>query len=248
MKILITREEALRNEVFASFVGTWQTRFDPREDPFMVQEGLYYDREIEKERFFAQAEIDEINRKELDEYLSLKDNVEIIKHEFYRELKYNLAFRDIFIYAIALGDSFQKLSDELNKDIIFILDYSVPWLYQKNNFQPVEDALNYLRQMGVSEHFVGGFKLGGDELAEFVSKLFWIIRCNASLPYCWFSTESHAFVGSICKYGNIHLHTYSEKVKDEIEKFARSNSLIEIENCYEAFDEGGGIEGRQIVL
>jgi hypothetical protein len=248
MQNLITREEALRNEVFASFIATWQKSFDPREDPYMIIEGNYYDPELDQERFFTQVEIDEIHEKELAEYLKLKDNIEIKELEYFGELRYNLAFMDIFVYSIELGYTLQKLSSELNSDIIFILDYSVPWLYQKNDYQPVEDAMNYLRKIGVAEDFVGGFRFGGDALAEFVSHLFWIIRCNAGLPYCWFSTENHEFVGDLCKHGNIHIHCYSEKIKENFEHFASVNTLLEIEDCFEAFTDDGAIEGRQIIV
>jgi len=248
MQNLITRQEALRNEVFASFIGSWQKRLDPRDDPYMVGEGVYYDPELDERRFFTQVEIDKVNERVLDEYLRLKDNVEIKEFQYYVELRYNLAFMDIFVYSIEVGYTLQKLSSALNSDIIFILDYSVPWLYQKNDYQPVVDAMNYLRQIGVSEDFVGGFSFRGDELAEFVSHLFWIIRCNAALPLCWFSTDHHKFVGDLCKHGNIHIHTYSEEMKETIENFAKINALIEIEDCFEAFSDEGGIDGRQTIV
>lgn len=71
MRNLISRQEALRNEVFASFIGTWQTRFDPRDDPYMIGEGNYYDPELDDQRFFTQREIDEVHERELKEYLRL---------------------------------------------------------------------------------------------------------------------------------------------------------------------------------
>ena len=248
MKNLITREQALKNEVFASFIGTWQKRFDPREDAYMTKPGNYYDWEIHKERFYDQFEIDKINNQELAEFLDRKDNVEIKKYEYYRELKYNLNFSDIFLYSIEIGKILEKLGKELNEDLIFILDYSVPWLSQENDYEPASKALDYLREIGTSENFSGAFKLGGDDLAEFATNLFWIIRCNASLPYCWFSTEKHHFVGDLCQYGNIHLHSYSIEIKNTLEAFAKANSLIKIDDCIEAFSTDGGIDGRQIIL
>ena len=212
MKMLISRKQALHNEVFASFIGTWQKRFDPREDPYMTTPGNYFDWEQDKERYYDQIEIDLINKQELDEFLERKDDVTIKKYEYFGELKYNLNFKDIFIYSIEIGKILERLSDELNAELIFILDYDVPWLSQENDFEPVSKASNYLREIGTSEEFSGAFKLSGNNLAEFASNLFWIIRCNASLPYCWFSTDNHQFVGDICQYGNIHLHTYSIEI------------------------------------
>jgi hypothetical protein len=245
---LISRKEALKNEVFASFIGNWQKRFDPRVDPYMTEPGNYFDWELDKQRWYSQDEIDEINTKVINEFLRLNDKIEVKEIKSFGELKYNLPLNDILLYSIELGKTLEKLSKELNSELIFILDYSVPWLYQKNDYEPVTEALQYLKKMGVCDDFVGGFKCNGDELAEFVSNLFWIIRCNASLPYCWFSTEKHEFVGDLCEHGNIHFHTYSEKIREKIQTFATKNSLVEIDECIEAFFDGGGIQGRQIDL
>jgi len=248
MKNLITRKEALRNEVFASFIGTWQKRFDPREDPYMIREGNYYDWKIDKERFYDQKEIDQINKQELDEFLRRKDKVQIKKYEYFGELKYNLNFTDIFIYSIEIGKLLEKLSAQLKTELIFILDYDVPWLEQKNDFKPVQKALSYLKEIGVTKEFNGAFKFKGERLAEFIANLFWIVRCNASLPYCWFSADKNDFVGNICQYGNIHLHTYSKEMKNKLEIFASDNFLVKIDDCIEAFSTDGEIDGRQIVI
>lgn len=248
MKKLITRKQALQNEVFASFIGTWQKRFDPREDPYMTTPGNYFDWEQDKERFYDQIEIDAINKQELEEFLERKDDVTIKKYEYFGELKYNLKFNDIFIYSIEIGKILEQLSTELNAELIFILDYDVPWLSQENDFKPVVKASNYLSEIGTNQEFNGAYKLSGDELAEFGANLFWIIRCNASLPYCWFSTENHQFVGNICKYGNLHIDTYSEEIRKQMMEFAVKHSLVQIDECIEAFSENGEIDGRQIVI
>lgn len=245
---MISREQALTNEVFASFISKWQKRYDPSEDPYMTEAGNYYDYEIDKERYFDQDEIDEINKRELDEFYKRKDNVQIKDFEYFGELIYNLNYTDIIIYSIEIGNIIEQLSKALNEEIIFILDYTIPWLSQENEYEPVAKALNYLKHIGTSNDFCGAYKLTGKALAEFVAHLFWIIRCNASLPYCWFSTDKHAFVGEICQYGNIHLHAYSNEIKHFFETFATNNSLIKIEACIEAFSSDGGIEGRQIIV
>ena len=248
MRNLISREEALQYKLIASFIGAWQKRFDPREEPYMTRPGNYYDWEIDKERYYDQNEIDKINSQELEEYLNKKDNVLIKEFEYVGELKYKLNYKDIFIYSIELGKILEKLANELDSQIIFILDYNVPWLSQENDYEPVKKALNYLRSIGTTIEFSGAYKLAGEELAEFVKNLFWIVRCNASLPYCWFSIEDHKFVGDICKHGNLHFHTYSNEIKKYLKTFAARNNLIKIDDCTEGFSIDGGIEGRQIIL
>jgi hypothetical protein len=248
MYILISRQDALINEVLSSFIASWQKRFDPRDDPYMTTPGNYFDWELGIHRYFDQSEIDKINERELVEFLSLEDDIEVKNLEYYGELIFNLNFSDIFVYAIELGSVMEKLSNSMGADLIFILDYGVPWMSQKNDYEPVAKALNYLSKIGTTETFNGAYKLSGNDLAEFVENLFWIIRCNASLPYCWFFTENHAFVGEICQHGNIHFHTYSQVIKDKIQVFAKKESLVVIDDCVEAFSDDGGIRGRQIII
>lgn len=245
---LISRQEALKNEVFSSFIASWQKRFDPREDCFMTTPGNYFDKGLNLHRYFGQSEIDKIHKRELDKFLSMKDDIEVKNFEYFGELIFNLNFSYIFVYANELGSVMEKLSNSMGADLIFILDYGVPWMSQKNDYEPVAKAMNYLTKIGTKETFIGAYKLSGVDLAEFVENLFWIIRCNASLPYCWFSTKDHAFVGEICKHGNIHFHTYSQTIKDEIQFFAMQKSLAAIDDCKEAFSDDSGIRGRKIII
>ncbi len=158
MKNLISRERALKNEVFASFIGTWQKRFDPRQDPYMTGAGNYYDSEVDKERFYSQKEVDLINEQELDEFLQKQDNVEIGEFVNFGELKYNLRYTDIEVYSIEIGKIMEKLSSFFESELIFLLDYKIPWLWQKNDYEPVRKALNYLKDIGTTEEFIGGYK------------------------------------------------------------------------------------------
>ncbi|MFZ1677973.1 MAG: hypothetical protein WAT91_11900, partial [Saprospiraceae bacterium] len=112
---------------------------------------------------------------------------------------------------------------------------------------PVNKALQYLQDQGVSEDFVGGIQADDDELAGLTTNLFWIIRCNASLPYCWFSSNEDAFVGDICKNGHLHIYSYDENFTKRVQHFASENGLIEIDECLEEF-EGGLISGRQLFI
>ena len=245
---LITRSQALQNPTFASFIHSWQSRFDPRVDPGLTEPGIYYDWDLKADRYFSQEEVDAIHQANIEEYELRKDPttpIEIISHG---ELIYNLDFTDITVYSAELGYALQRLARFLDSKITFLLDYDTPWLYQKNDFKPVADALHYLESLGVTEEFVGGFRADGDDLAELTRNLFWIIRCNAALPYCWFGTEKDAFAGDICKHGNFHFYCFSPEIKERLEDFASGHGLQRIEECYENFSDTGAIEGRQILI
>src|SRR5688500_16922071 len=124
MIFLVTRKEALENEVFASFISLWQERFDPRIDPYMTIPGEYYDHNIDKSRFFTQEEIDRIQLEEEAEFEKLRDDIAPIELDFKGSLIYNLDEDNIFLYARQLGEALEKFAQLLNSEITFLLDYS----------------------------------------------------------------------------------------------------------------------------
>ena len=79
---LITRKEAPKNEVFASFIGTWQKRFDPRVDPYRTEPGNYFDWQLDKQRWYTQYEINEINNKEIKKFLSTIAKINVKDKEY----------------------------------------------------------------------------------------------------------------------------------------------------------------------
>jgi len=245
---LISRSTALENDVFATFIHNWQQRFDPRIDPYMTEPGIYYDNLTDQDRFYTGEEINKIRQEEVEEFERRSDPIMPGKFEYTGELLYCLPYTDIIVYAIEIGKVLENLSAYTNAKTTFLLDYRIPWLHQQNEYPPVNSALNYLREEGVSEDFVGGIRADGKRLEELSKNLFWIIRCNASLPYCWFSCGYESFVGNICKHGNIHLYTYGEAVKEKLIAFASQNGLIEIKECLQGFTDSRSIDGRELLV
>jgi hypothetical protein len=149
---------------------------------------------------------------------------------------------------VKLSEVIEKLSQKLNQPFLFLLDYSTPWLYQENDFEPVQAAYKYLNSIGIDKEFVGGVLCSGDELKNFINHLFWLVRCNASLPECFFAGENTSFVLSICKHGILHLELYSEDEKTLIINYCKELGMIEAEECYDTFSDSNAIEGRQIIV
>ncbi|MBK9984034.1 MAG: hypothetical protein IPP15_16975 [Saprospiraceae bacterium] len=156
MLSLLPRSSSLSNPVFATFIYSWQKRFDPEDDPYMREAGEYFDPKTDTRRFFSKEEIDRLNAEEIKEYNLLRDRIEPIELPASKELKFRLSTYDIFLFSIQLGEIMRGLSEYLDSEITFLLDYSIPWLHQKNDFPPVNKALHYLQDQDVSEGFVGG--------------------------------------------------------------------------------------------
>lgn len=250
---LLERQEIFKlNKIFASFIIEGQeVQYNPMFDynKYFPELMLVDD---EAPRFVTQAECDQWNEEENEEYLRKKDSFESINiaEKHVGEIVYNLSYSEIDTYVENLADGILKLAEELNwQSVLFLLDYSTPWLYQKNNHKPVKKALDYLRKIGVTDTFIGGFKASGEDLRELIKNLFWIIRCNAALPDCCFSGVDTGFTADICKYGNIHFHFYSAKDKRNITKAAKAIGMLKIKDgqCFEKFSVTGAIKGRQII-
>ena len=252
---LLDRKNTLRlNKTFASAIVDFQhVQYNPDSPDNIYEPGEMYMDDSDEPRFVSQKECDELNREARREYEIKRDVSDVIsiKDNFAGTLIYSAPNSDIDTYELNLANSINKLSAGLKWDsVIVILDYSTPWLSQENDYKPADNALKYLKSLGVDKDFVGGFKISGVQLTEFFQHLFWITRCNASLPYCYFSGVNNRFVATICKYGNVHFDFYSDDEKNEFKKVAEQIGLVRHtdNNCYENFSDTGEIKGRQIII
>ncbi|HEX5154406.1 MAG TPA: hypothetical protein VFW07_23330 [Parafilimonas sp.] len=252
MIVLLGRNDILKlNKTFASFIINWQEQaYNPALEHNRYQAGTMYDVHINKLRYYSQEEVDRINEERLEAYNREKDTMETIPIEdkYIKTLIYNFPYAPIENYTENLAAGILTLAEQLNWEaVLFLLVYPMPWLGQTNEYAPVKKALNYLKSIGVTDDFTGGIIANGADLEELLKYLFWICRCNAALPYCFFSGIETAFAGNICQYGNIHLHFYSETEMIKIRRAAYDLHMIEIRKCFENFSETGAIEGRRPV-
>ncbi len=141
----------------------------------------------------------------------------------------------------------ENLRQKLNEDNLMILGgCNTPWLYQDNDYLPVKKALNYLEEQ-VGKSFDGGFLLKENELKEFIPHLFWLVRCNASLPEFYISYPKSNTIINICKYGVLHFEFYSKDEKDAVLQLSSSMKFQRVETCYAPinFDD---FEGRNLKI
>ncbi|RYD83594.1 MAG: hypothetical protein EOP53_00395 [Sphingobacteriales bacterium] len=248
---LLTRKEALeKNPLFASFIVSVQdAKYNPAKDYHMYKpQKMWVDDVL---RFVTQEECDQWNLEELEEFSKRKDSPTLLvdlKDKFSGSKTFGFEPTSIENHIEKLSESIEKLSIKLNQSFFFLLDYKTPWLYQENDFEPIQSAYKHLNSIGIDKEFVGGIQCSGEELKTFISHLFWLVRCNASLPECYFGCEKSSFVMSICKYGIVHFEFYSDKEKSQIIKYCKGLGMIEMEECYDTFSDSNAIEGRQIIV
>lgn len=134
--------------------------------------------------------------------------------------------------------------------LLFLGDTKIPWLYQENDYKPVQHALDYLKANKVGKHFNGALDINIKQLSEFCRHLFWLVRCNASLPYIYFSDPGFNLMMSFCKYGNLHLCTLNELTDARFNEVLKETQFYISEDgqCYNQFSKTNRINHRRIVI
>ena len=150
----------------------------------------------------------------------------------------------------ALGFELKKLTKALHTDtLIFLGDHENPWLYQENNYKPVKEAQQYLRENKIGKRFNGALEVDAPELPTFTRHLAWLVRCNAALPNFHFTDPEQNVVGSICKYGNLHLDTLNKEADKNFKSFVENGKFEygDRNSCDNWFAKTSAISGRQTI-
>ena len=150
-------------------------------------------------------------------------------------------------YLYDIARALEQIRMELNESDLIILGVeNTPWLIQENDYQPVEKALDYLKGK-IDIDFNGGFLFREESLLEFIPHLFWLTRCNASLPYFYMSFPKAKTFISICKYGVLHFECYDQNEKIKILQILSDLNFKELESCGDPI-EFDNFNGRKIKI
>jgi hypothetical protein len=197
----------------------------------------------------------------------IKRSVFLAEHSNFPQANYN---KDEYIFPDCVGGyvlSFESksakghaktLSLEIVKlilslgvtDLVFLGDTKTPWLYQENDYKPVREALEYLKNNNIGSRFNGALQLDNSSIQIFIKHLFWLSRCNAALPYFHFSDLEMNIIGTICKYGNLHFYTLNESI-DSTFNNAIEKTKFEImgeRSCGNQFSKSSKINHRQTIV
>jgi len=195
----------------------------------------------------------------LDQYQSFplrsydydKDEEEFFYPKVYESYILTLPSKSFKGHVKALGIEVTKLAKALHADtLIFLGDTETPWLYQDNDYKPVKEAQEYLIDRKVGKQFNGALQVNTAEMPTFIKHLAWLTRCNAALPYFHFIDKGQNIVGSICKYGNLHLDTLNEQADKTFKQLVDSSKFEygDKNSCYNWFGKTSAISGRRIVV
>ena len=163
---------------------------------------------------------------------------------------FTLPRTSINVYVKKLSQQFTQLIELLKFDtLIFLDDYKMPWRGQDNEYKPAKRALQYLIEQNVGKRFNGGLEVNLGDLSEFSKHLFWLSRCNASLPTFHYMDKGENILGYLCKYGNLHVQTLNKRIDNKFQYIIGNIEFLLVNgNCRESFSKSGRIKGRRIIV
>ena len=244
-----TREEILRkNQVFTEhFLKVQEAKYSPDGNEYSEGDKVILD---EGAVTLTKEKAEELNREDIDNYERKKDI-----SSFNTELNVEWIGRKILVpnnndfenYFKEIGLALDALTSLFKTEKLFILgNLNTPWLFQENEYPPVKKASDYLKSK-VNIEFNGGFELSENELIDFIPHLFWLIRCNMSLPEFMMSFENSKTIFSIYKHGNLNLEFYDNKEKEMILSFFKARGFRQIDDYYDTI-EFDNFDGRGLIV
>jgi hypothetical protein len=244
-----TREEILViNPAFTKFILDLQMSYKP--EPFEEGESIILESDDDQGTILTKELTEKLNREQNEEFETNRDVSPFMNSEKLEFIESRLVISskdNTTEYLIDIANSIEKIRIELKEtDLIVLGTQNTPWLYQENEYLPVKNALDYLKQR-IDNKFCGGFLLSEDEIQEFIPHLFWLTRCNASLPYFYMSFPKSKTVITLCKYGVLHFEFYDKNEKLKILKILSDKDFKELDSCGDPinFDE---FDGRKIKI
>ncbi len=236
------------NPFFTQFIVDMQLSFRP--SPYEEGERIIMDLMDEEETVLTKELAEKLNLQQLENFEKNRDInpfVDSEKSAFIESRLFVSPKDNTEEYLNDLAYSIESIRKVLKEDYLMVLgDWNTPWLYQENDYLPANNTLDFLKQ-NIEKGFNGGFLLKGTDVTNFIPHLFWLTRCNASLPYFYMSYPSAKTIISICKYGVMHFEFYDEIEKTKILQNLTELNFKEIDECEDPiyFDD---FNGRSIVI
>ncbi|WMX13148.1 hypothetical protein [Aureispira sp. CCB-E] len=248
--MIASRKEILKlNPTFSTFIIQLQNSTYNPELSHQYKEGeeiLFENDKIEK---LTKEAAQRLNQEAIDEFIKKKDYF-----PFEKETKLNFCGRALFkstktdtiVYLNDIADILNIIRQSLNESSILILGLIKNSWFQENDYAPISRAMNYLEEK-INKNFDGGFILKENEILKFIPHLFWLIRCNASLPETYMTFPKSKTIFYICKYGIIHFEFYDEAEKKQILEILEKKHFEKVNSCNDPI-EFDSFEGRRINL
>ena len=155
----------------------------------------------------------------------------ILKSKTYKKHLKNLG-KELFSFCSGLKSN----------SFIFLGDEKLAWRFREGKYDNFKNGMKYFASENIMKTFSGGLVVGENDMVQFIKHLADLVAINGLIQYVHFTDEFQNIIGSICKYGDIHV-SIMNKHSDILFKNAVSDTKFEFldERCYSQFE----IEGRR---
>lgn len=160
----------------------------------------------------------------------------------------SLGHSDIDTFTINLTEKLTELFQTINATRFILIAHLKRDFFGNttNKFKPLKNAYKLLEQIVGNKTFKGAFIFDLNNLPDFINILFWIGRCDPSLPdYLFLFDEQEQVQFDLCKYGNLHLTEFNREQLSKQKLRSMGWTVIEGQE-FDNFTEDGVIKGRQI--
>ncbi|MCB0507669.1 MAG: hypothetical protein R2739_09235 [Chitinophagales bacterium] len=173
----------------------------------------------------------------------------------YEELTYatfnkiiSINHHEIETFTVKLSEHLKCIFQFINSRKIFVLSHLKLDLFgnKSNKYAPLENAYQKLEKLVGCNSFSETLVFDIENLQEIIEILFWIIRCDPSVPeYISLFDENEQLSIFLCKYGNIHLAEFNKEQLTNHQLEILGWSIIEGQET-DNFSDNGKIIGRQL--
>ena len=174
---------------------------------------------------------------------------EIIDYETYNKI-IGLKHTDIKTFTTELTKKLIELFQKVGATEFYIISHIKLDFFgnRENKFKPLVNSYEKLEKIVGQKTYKEAFKFAINNLPDFIDILFWITRCDPSVPeFIFLFDKNGRFQLNLCKYGNIHLTEFKEeKLTDKILTSLGWN-IIEGQE-FDNFKEGEKIKGRELKI
>ncbi|MFY7838826.1 MAG: hypothetical protein ACOVP7_01070 [Lacibacter sp.] len=222
-------------------------------------------KEILQSKHIIGSEITKLQQSFFDEEL-LQEYKEDDKEQLYREMfdcvndsvtdyeTHNsiigLEHTDISSFTTAVSEKLKELFQTIGTDEVYILSHLKLDLFgnRDNQFKSLVQAYEKLEAITGQTSYKEAFHINMNQLQEFIDIIFWLIRCDPSVPeYIFLFSKNEKLELFMCRYGNVHLTEIGPQQLTGERLTAMGWQVIEGPE-YDRFSDDSAIKGRQLNL
>ena len=224
---LISREKAIEDPHFASFLYGWQNSNKPYDDKPLFEDGNCFDEATNVTRFFSKEEFVTAHNKKLADVERLIDDKPILESRVVATIVIDTP--DEVSSITYFTNVLIELLESQNATLIFVPLFKTNWFNDeeiKNHHPSTKIAYNQLKKyVGKCDHSGGVMISSKQDLEKFLPIYFDLIEGDY-IPYGFFYSEQLKIVFSYHHHGQLWCYCPSKKSVYRLEDFIKNKDLI----------------------